>query len=74
MNILIGAACRRHTPSRKPKKIYFKSYKNVGANEYLNDIASVPFHVTDIFDDVDDTAWFYSSLIRFKRFWGKQEP
>ena len=45
-------------------KIYYRNYKNFCENEYLNDIVSAPFHVADIFDDVDDTAWFYSLLIR----------
>ena len=61
---LIGAATRQHAPPSKPKKIYDRSYKNFCENECLNDIASAPFHVADIFDDVDDTAWFYNSLIR----------
>ena len=61
---LIGTATRRHTTSQKPKTIYYRSYTNFCENEYLNDIVSAPFHVADISDDVDDTAWFYSSLIR----------
>ena len=30
----------------------------------MNDIASAPFHVAHVFDDIDDIAWFHSSLIR----------
>ena len=61
---LIGAATRRHAPSQKPKKIYYRSYKNFCENQYFNDIVSASFHVADIFDYVDDTAWLYSLLIR----------
>ena len=35
---LIGAATRRHAPSPKPMKIYYRSYKKFCENEYLNDI------------------------------------
>ena len=61
---IIGAATRRHAPFQKPKKIYFRSYKHFCENDYLNDIASVPFHVAHVFDYIDDIAWFHSSLIR----------
>ena len=61
---IIGAATRRHAPSKKPKRIYYRSYKHFCENDYLDDIASVPFHSADVFDDIDDIAWFHSSLIR----------
>ena len=61
---IIGAATRRHAPSQKPKRIYYRSYKHFCENDYLDDIASAPFHVARVFDDIDDIAWFHSSLIR----------
>ena len=61
---IIGAATRRHAPFQKPKKIYYRSYKHFCENDYLNDIASAPFHVAHVFDDIDDIAWFHSWLIR----------
>ena len=61
---IIGAATWRHAPFQKPKKIYYRSYKHFCENDYLNDIASAPFHVAHVFDDIDDIAWFHSSLIR----------
>ena len=31
---------------------------------FLLDLQSVPFHVTEIFDDADEMAWYTSTLIR----------
>ena len=53
---IIGAAPRRHTPFQKPNKIYYRSYKHFCYNDYLNDIASAPFHVAHVFDDIDENS------------------
>ena len=60
---IIGAATRRFAPLLKPHTIYYRSYKNFNDQSYVNDISMAPFHVADIFDDVDDVAWFTSALI-----------
>ena len=61
---IIGAATRRFAPSLKPHRIYYRSYKHFCEEKYLQDINCAPFHVADIFDDIDDMTWFHSSLIR----------
>ena len=61
---IIGAVTRRFAPSLKPHRIYYRSYKHFCEEKYLHDINCAPFHVADIFDDIDDMAWFHSSLIR----------
>ena len=48
----------------KPRKIFYRSYKHFCEADYLTDLSFAPFHVADIFDDIDDIAWFSSSLIR----------
>ena len=60
---IIGAATRRFVPVRKPYPIQYRSFKNFDDAVYVNDIAAAPFHVDEIFDDVNDTAWFTSTLI-----------
>ena len=45
-------------------KIFYRSYKHFNECDFTNDIATAPFHVAYIFDDVDDTAWFHASLIK----------
>ena len=59
----VGAATRRFAPSLKPHYITYRSYKNFNDSSFCADIMSAPFHVGNIFDDVEDTAWYYSELI-----------
>ena len=61
---IIGAATRRFAPSLKPHRIYYRSYKQFCEEKYLHDINCAPFHIADIFDDINDMAWFLSSPIR----------
>ena len=48
----------------KPRKIFYRSYKHFCEADYLTDLSFAPFHVADIFDDIDDIAWFSSALIK----------
>ena len=61
---IIGAATKRFVPSQKPRTIHYRSYKNFDESEFLNSVASAPFHVIDIFDEIDDMAWYTSALMR----------
>ena len=56
-------ATKRHTPLYHPRKIYYRSYKNFDDEKFANDIASAPFHVAKIFDDVDDMSSYVSKLL-----------
>ena len=60
---MIGAATKRFAPSMKPRRIQYRSYKNLKDSDFTNDIMMAPFHVSDIFDDIEDAAWFSSKLI-----------
>ena len=57
----IGTATGRHTLSQKTKKNYDWNYKQFCENDYLDDIASAPFHVAHVFDEIDDIAWFVNT-------------
>ena len=60
---IIGAATKRFAPSQKPRKINYRSFHHFNDSDFLYDISSAPFHVAEIFDDVDDMAWYTSTLI-----------
>ena len=60
---IIGAATKRFAPLKTPRQILYR-YKSFNEIDFINYIESAPFHVMDIFDDVDDMAWFTSTLIR----------
>ena len=47
----------------KPRKITYRSYKNFDDDQFKSDLSFAPFHVADIFDDIEDTAWFTSKLL-----------
>ena len=61
---IIGAATKRFAPSQKPRIILYRSYKNFSESEFVNSVASAPFHVMDIFDEIDYMAWYTSALLR----------
>ena len=60
---IVGGATKQYAPFQKPRKIYYRSYKNFDDNKFIRDISNVPLHVGEIFDDIDDLSWFTSSLI-----------
>ena len=59
---IIGAATKRFAPEKK-RELY-----TIEVTRILSSQTSVatcaPFHVMDIFDDIDDMAWYTSSLIK----------
>ena len=59
----IGAATKRFAPSQKPRRISYRSFKNFSDDAFVQNITSAPFHVGDIFDDLEDVAWFNSKLL-----------
>ena len=60
---IIGGATKQYAPFEQPRKIYHRSYKNFDDDEFIHDINNAPFHVGEIFDDIDDLSWFTSSLL-----------
>ena len=59
----IGAATRWFALLRKPRHVCYRSYRNFNDADFCHAVSSAPFHVSDIFDDVEDMAWFTSSLL-----------
>lgn len=62
---MIGAATRRFAPNSKPFPINYRSYRKFDESLFLYDLQCAPFHVADIFDDIEDRAWFTSNLLSF---------
>ena len=59
----IGAATKRFAPTQKPSRIKYRSYKNFKESDYCFHVLSAPFHVAEIFNDVEDMAWFTNKLL-----------
>ena len=49
---------------KKPRTVYCRSYKNFIESDFRSDIEYAPFHVMNVFNDIDDMAWYSSSLIK----------
>ena len=46
------------------KKVIFRSYKIFDEQQFNDDLSRVPFHVAQIFDDIDDVYWAHELLLR----------
>ena len=62
----VGAVTRRFAPSQRPRHIDYRTYKNFTEADFLCDISTAPFQASDIFDDVDDMAWYTSQSLADK--------
>jgi hypothetical protein len=40
----------------------FRSYKSLVKDDFLNDLSTVPFHICEIFDDIDDVYGTFNDL------------
>ena len=50
---------------KKPRTIYYRSYKNSIQSDFRCDIQYAPFHVMNIYDGIDDMACYTTSLIKY---------
>ena len=53
-----------HVPRNTNRLIYYWSYKHFDETSFKHDLEIAPFHVGDMFDEVDDTFWFNHTLIQ----------
>ena len=54
-------ATKMKAPGKINKAIQYHSYKN--ESKFKQELASVPFHVSEIFDNTDDSYWFCHKLL-----------
>ena len=60
---IVCAATKMKCPRFIPQLIKYRSYKNFNESKYVEDLSNAPFHVSTVFDDVDDTMWFQNRLL-----------
>ena len=46
-----------------PRTIFYRIYKKLDDENFINDVENIPFSVCDIFDDEDDRLWGFSKLL-----------
>ena len=59
---LVCIATKLHIPTLKLKTFQYRSYKTFNNESFLYDLSVIPFHITEIFDDVDDSYWAWNEL------------
>ena len=50
-------------PRPKLTHISYRSYKSFDGDVYKRDVSYAPFHVSEIFEDIDDVYWFNECLL-----------
>ena len=61
---LIYVSFKLFRPKLPPKLIASRNYKNVNTVEAKNDLESVPWHITEVFEDVHDSLWCWEYLFK----------
>jgi len=59
---LVFTILRLSAPRLQSRKIYARNYKNFNSDIFFEDLQNAPFHVMDVFDDVDDKLFAFESL------------
>ena len=60
---LIAFSTKLHVPCTTRDPIWYRSYKKFDEEYFKRDIATAPYHVGEIFHDLDDKFWYRKSLI-----------
>ena len=61
-HFLVFTILRLSAPRLQSRKIYARGYKNFNSDTFLDDLQNAPFHIMDVFDDVDDKLFAFESL------------
>ena len=59
----IGVASKMFAPTQIKRKIYYRSMRKFNESSFQSDVNNIPFHVCDIFDDIDDKYWAHNLLV-----------
>ena len=59
---LIYAILRLTAPRFRSRKILTRSLKNFDGDTFRHDLQVAPFHIMDIFDEVDDKVYVFNTL------------
>ena len=60
---LVGFSTKLQIPRSDKSIISYRSYKHFDELSFKNDMQTIPYHVGEVFDDIDDSYWFTQKLI-----------
>ena len=52
-----------HVPRKKQTTVTYRSYKHFDESKFLSDLNQTPFHLCEVFDDINDAYWCYEHLL-----------
>ena len=61
---LIFGIVRDRIKSNKPKIISFRSFKNFNAEIFNQELSLAPWHVGEIYEDVEDQLFYWNTLVK----------
>ena len=61
---MVCFATKLHTRIKQKQRLTYRSYKNFNEKKYHEDLSYTPFHVSDIFDTVEDQYWFCQQMFK----------
>ena len=59
---LVCVTLKMKAPKPRCTYITVRSYKNYTHAKFIEDLASIPFYIANIFDDLDDHVYVFNSL------------
>ena len=59
---LVGCVTKLKVPPQRPRTVHYRSYKNFDQNKFKKDVSLIPFHVSEVFDDVNDRFWLITKM------------
>ena len=69
---LVYTILRSSAPGTPSRKICFRSLKNFSPENFVHDMEIVPFHIIDLFDELDDKV--YASELLFVGVFNEHAP
>ncbi len=59
---MVYVVTKNHAPVSERKQVTYRSFKNLNEKEYIKDLEIAPFRIGEIFNDVDDQYFFFSTM------------
>ena len=59
---LVRTSTKFHVKQRKSTTFNYRSYTNFNVDSFTDDLSFIPYHIVDIFDDIDYSYWLWNEL------------
>lgn len=59
---IVCATTKMHVPKCSMPTFYYRSFKNFDEAQYMKDLEYIPFHVAEVFTDLNDSYWFLNKM------------